>query len=120
MLQNERFWGKHTCFFYISHGSCFCLLYFPWIVFLYKPRVINYNMGDEYILVNTIQGSFHQGNVEKFGDTAGRQCTCMTLFAIGYASFKRLGIWKKCDLDVILMNGNQLYKGLPICQKHLR
>ena len=52
-------------------------------------------MGDEYILVNSIQGSFHQGNVEKFGDTAGRQCTCMALFAITYASFKRLGIWKK-------------------------
>ena len=36
----------------------------------------------------------------------------MALFAIAYASFKRLGIWKKCDLDVILMNGNQLCKTL--------
>ena len=34
------------------------------------------------------------------------------LFAIAYASFKRLGIWKKCDLDVILMNGDQLHKSL--------
>ena len=34
----------------------------------------------------------------------------MALFAIAYASFKRLGIYKKCDLDVILMNGDQLYK----------
>ena len=24
-LQNEGFWGKHTCYFYISHGSCFCI-----------------------------------------------------------------------------------------------
>ena len=62
-------------------------------------------MGDEYILVNSISGSFDQCNVEKFGDTAGRQCTCMALFAIANASFKGLGIWKKCDLDVILMNG---------------
>ena len=69
-------------------------------------------MGDEYILVNSIQGSFHQGNVEKFGDTAGRQYTCMALFAIAYASFKRLGILQKCDLDVILMNGVQLCKSL--------
>ena len=75
-------------------------------------RVINYTIGDEYILVNSIQGSFHLGNVEKFGDTAGRQCTCMVLFAIAYASFKRLRIWKKCELDVILMNGDQLYKSL--------
>ena len=49
-------------------------------------------MGDEYILVNNMQGSFHQGNVEKFGDTAGRQCTCMALFATAYASFKSFGI----------------------------
>ena len=69
-------------------------------------------MGDEYILVNSMQGSFHQGNVEKFGDTTGRQCTCMALFEIAYGSFKRLGIWKKCNLDVILMNGDMLYKSL--------
>ena len=69
-------------------------------------------MGDEYILANSIQGSFHQGNVEKFGDTAVRQYTCMALFAIAYASFKRLGIWQKCGLDVILMNGGQLCKSL--------
>ena len=30
--------------------------------------------------------------------------------AIAYVSFKRLGIWKKCDLDVILTNGDQLYE----------
>ena len=69
-------------------------------------------MGDQYIIVNSIQGSFHQGNVEKFGDTSGRQSTCMTLFAIAYPSFKRLGIWNNCDLDVILMNENQSYKSL--------
>ena len=57
-----------------------------------KSGIINYNMGDEYILVNSVQGSFHQGNVEKFGDTAGRQCTCIALFTIAYASFKRLAI----------------------------
>ena len=73
------------------------LLYFTWIVFLFKSRVINYNIRDEYILVESIQGSFRQVSVEKIGDTAGRQCICMALFAIAYASFKRLGVWKKCD-----------------------
>ena len=65
-------------------------------MFLYKSKVINYNMVDGYILLNSIQGSFQQGNVEKFGDIAGRQFTCMALFAIAYASFKRFGMWKKC------------------------
>ena len=69
-------------------------------------------MGDQYIIVNTIQGSFHQGNVEKFGEMSGRQCTCKTLFTIAYLSFKSLGIWNNCDLDVILMNENQSYKSL--------
>ena len=69
-------------------------------------------MGDQYIIVNSIQGSFHQGNVEKFGEMSGRQCTCMTLFTIAYLSFKSLGIWNNCDLDVILMNENQSYKSL--------
>ena len=53
-------------------------------------------MVDGYILLNSMQGSFQQGNVEKFGDIAGRQFTCMALFAIAYASFKRFGMWKKC------------------------
>ena len=60
------------------------LLYFTWIVFLYKPRIINYNMGVEYII------------------------TCKALLI----KIKRLGIWKKCDLDVILMNRDQLCKSL--------
>ena len=44
----------------------------------------------EYILVHSIQRSFHQGNDEKHGDTVGGQCTCIALFAITRASFKRL------------------------------
>ena len=61
-------------------------------MFLFKSRVINYNIGDEYILVESIQGSFRQVSIEKIGDTDGKQCTCMALFAIAYASFKRLGV----------------------------
>ena len=47
---------------------------------------------EDSTLLNSMQGSFQQGNIEKFGDTAGRQCTCMALFAIAYASFKKLNI----------------------------
>ena len=24
-LRSEEFWGKHTCYLYISHGSCFSI-----------------------------------------------------------------------------------------------
>ena len=59
-------------------------------MFLHKSGVINYNMGDEYILVNSMQGSFHQGNVEKIEDTAGRQWAYMALFAIAYNHFHNI------------------------------
>ena len=49
---------------------------------------------EDYTL-NSMQDSFHQRNIEKFGDTAGRQCTR-----------------GKCDLDIILTRGDQLYKSL--------
>ena len=29
-----------------------------------------------------VQGSFHQGNRELFGETAGIQCACNTLYAL--------------------------------------
>ena len=45
-------------------------------------------MGD-YILVY-IEYILVQGNDEKHGDTVGGQCTCIALFAIACASFKRL------------------------------
>ena len=49
---------------------------------------------EDYTL-SSMQHSFHQRNTEKFGDTAGRQCTR-----------------GKCDLDIILTSGDQLYKSL--------
>ena len=49
---------------------------------------------EDYTL-NSMQHSFHQRNIEKFGDTAGRQCT------IG-----------KRDLEIILTSGDQLYKSI--------
>ena len=49
---------------------------------------------EDYTL-NSMQDSFHQRNIEKFGDTAGRQCTR-----------------GKCDLDIILTSEDQLYKSL--------
>ena len=42
-----------------------------------------------------------------FGETAGIQCTCMTLFAISYSTLKEVN---RSDLDIILINGDALYK----------
>ena len=67
---------------------------------------------EDYILLNSMQGSFHQRNIDKFGDTAGKQFICMVHFAIAYANFRKLNIWRNCDLDIILINGDQLYKTL--------
>ena len=33
-----------------------------------------------YEVVRTVQGSFNQGNVALFGETASRQCACNALF----------------------------------------
>ena len=33
-----------------------------------------------YEVVRTVQGSFNQGNVALFGETARRQCACNALF----------------------------------------
>ena len=33
-----------------------------------------------YEILRTVQGSFNQGNIALFGETAGRQCACNALF----------------------------------------
>ena len=58
-----------------------------------------------------VQGSFNQGNT-MFGETAGIQCACMALFAISYSTLKEVNRWDQFDLDIILINGDALYKGL--------
>ena len=45
---------------------------------------------EDYTLLHNIQGSFHQGNIKAFGDTAGRLCTCIPFFVIAYARFRTL------------------------------
>ena len=47
-----------------------------------------------------------------FGETAGIQCTCMTLFEISYSTLKSVNRWDQFDLDIILINGDALYKSL--------
>ena len=66
-------------------------------------------------LCKVVQGSFNHGNA-MFEETAGIQCTCMTIylhvFAISYSSVKDVNRWDQFDLDIILINGDALYKSL--------
>ena len=70
------------------------------------------NPGPTYSILKAVTGSYHQGN-SRFGDTAGSQCLCNALYAIGY-SVKRVGLWSKSDLDHILTFGNQLRQTINV------
>ena len=72
---------------------------------------IESNPGPPFTISKTVQGSFHQGDV-KFGDTAGKQCACITLFSIAWSKIRRVGLWTSGDLDHIVTQGDKLYKHL--------
>ena len=64
-----------------------------------------------YNISKIVLGSFNQGN-ELFGETAGTQCACNVLYAIFWSYFRSVSIWKKPDLDKILIEGDKVYKSL--------
>ena len=64
-----------------------------------------------YHIENSILGSFHQGS-SQFGDTAGRQCACNSLFSILWSKVRNINLWTQHDLDEILIEGDKLYKSL--------
>ena len=47
-----------------------------------------------------------------FGETAGIQCACTALFAILYSNLKKVNRWDEFDLDIILIDGDALYRTL--------
>ena len=48
----------------------------------------------------------------KFGQIAGIQCTCNSLFATSWSTVRNVTIWKGLDLDTVLNNGDQSFKSL--------
>ena len=72
---------------------------------------IESNPGPSSNFLKVVQGSFHQGD-PKFGDTAGVQCACNSLFAICWSFIKRVTVWSTYDLDYILENGDRMYMSL--------
>ena len=49
-----------------------------------------------------------------FGNTAGMQCACNALFAICWGRIKSASYWKPCDLDYILIKGDELFKKINL------
>ena len=65
-----------------------------------------------YDLLKSVQGSFSQGKVGMFGETAGRQCARNALFSICWSVVREISCWTTQDLDHILIQGDDLYKSL--------
>ena len=61
-----------------------------------------FKMALESGLCKVVQGSFNQGNT-MFRETAGIQCSCITLFAISYSTLKKVNRRNQFDLDIILI-----------------
>ena len=79
---------------------------------LLKSGDIETNPGPTYALEKVVHGSFHQGNRQLFGETAGIQCACNALYALCWTQIKQIFHWTKRDLDHILVEGDNLYKSL--------
>ena len=74
---------------------------------------IESNPGPTYNIVKFIKASFHQGN-PMFGKTAGIQCACNALFSICWSKVKSIGCWKTCDVDYVLIKGDELFKNINL------
>ena len=77
-----------------------------------KGGDIETNHGPTYNLEKIVHGSFHQGNSQLFGETAGIQCACNALYALCWTQIKQIFHWVRRDLDHILVEGDNLYKSL--------
>ena len=114
---NIEFGGSHFCNQICSYVNFLTLLSVMIIVnmsflklsLLLQNGDVESNPGPTYTILKSVSGSFHQGD-SRFGTTAGSQCLCNALYAIGYSVYKRVGLWNKSDLDNILTIGDQLRK----------
>ena len=58
-----------------------------------------------------VRAIHHQGDL-RCGATAGIQWSCMSLMSVCWNSFISVTTWDGTDLDMILENGDQLFKSL--------
>ena len=50
------------------------------------------NPGPPYSIMKSVTGTCHQGDIAKFGETAGRQCLCNAMYAIAWSIVKHIGL----------------------------
>ena len=65
-----------------------------------------------YNVIKVIPGTFHQGNVQKFFETAGLQCGINSIVSICFSMIKKISSWNTDDMDYILETGNECFKKL--------
>ena len=54
-------------------------------------------------------GSFHQGSKIFPPESIGKQCVSNSIIAATYHTEKPVNTWNSEDLDMVLLNGNDLY-----------
>ena len=59
-----------------------------------------------YNVIKVTPGSFHQGNVQKFFETAGLQCGINSIVSICFSNVKKISSWNTGDMDFLLETGN--------------
>ena len=71
------------------------------------------NPGLTYIVKKSVKANFYQGD-PMFGISAGMQCSCNTSLSICWAKIRKVDYWKTCDLDYILVKGDELFKNINL------
>ena len=61
-----------------------------------------------YEVIKSVQGSFNQGNISMFAETAGEQCTCNATFSISWMLIMKISCWTHEDFGHILNEGDNL------------
>ena len=69
------------------------------------------NPGTFYVIEKAISGSYHPGD-RPFGDTAGVQCACSSLYALSWSQIRKVDFLDGLDLDHISTEGDSFYKTL--------
>ena len=55
----------------------------------------------------------NQGH-ERFGTTAGMQCTSISLFPLCWSVIRKVSIYQNHDLEYIICTGDKMYKDLSV------
>ena len=75
---------------------------------------IEQNPGPTFQFSKVVLATTNQGDINKYGKTAGTQCAAMDLLSACWSLYKKCSLWTKLDLDCILDHGDTLFKSLGL------